>query len=452
MKEQMVIIIFGATGSLATRLLLPAVYEIFKKNNNIIIFGTAREESSVPEILKKVQEHVHGFDENSFKKFSEKFFYYMLDINNVQEFDGFSKYIDTHAPALHNKIIYCATSSHYFLPIVEHTVQAHIIETGTRNHRVIFEKPFGWDAQSAITINTALMKLLSEEQIYRVDHYISRELVNNIFVLRSANTIFEPLWNDTYIDSITISLLETETVAGRGAYYDHYGALKDVVQNHLLQMAALVMMELPETAPAENIQKNKAALLNSLVFDNGILGQYEGYRAEQDVAPESTTETYAALKLSVNNKRWKKSTLFLVTGKALDKKEAHIYIAFKALPSCFFNDNNRCAPNGLTIKIYPQEGFVLHVNAKKPQSDHETTRVPLEFCYECLFGPYTPQAYEVLLSKVMRNDRSVTVSIEEIVAQWHLIDSVKIAHLPLYFYKKNSHGPSETSTVLGENL
>ncbi|MFA6066095.1 MAG: glucose-6-phosphate dehydrogenase [Candidatus Babeliaceae bacterium] len=449
------IIVFGVTGDLSVRLLLPAVYELIKKKKKLLIIGVADQKTTAIEILSHARAYIKELHQVTFDELVRSFFYYQCDIASSDTYAQLSQFVDQCEHIFgcdQQRVVYCATPSDLFCSIVKNSVHARLICSKNILHRVVFEKPLGWDVVSARAINDGITAFLSAEQIYYIDHYLTRELVNNILVLRSANAIFEPLWNNNYIHRIVVTLNESASIEHRGKYYDRYGALKDVMQNHLLQLAALITMEKPENLDSATLHAYKTKILQNMRVVQAVIGQYDGYLDEQDVHAHSTTETFAALKIVIDTSIWQKVPVYLVTGKCLTRKETEINIFFKEQHACLFNSNQLCMPNVLTIRIFPDEGFVLTVNAKKPGINDETVRVPLEFCYTCLFGPYTPQAYELLLDKVLRGDRSSTVSFNEIEYQWNIIDEVKRMQLPLHTYKKGSLGPVAAYDMMKDHI
>jgi len=278
--------------------------------------------------------------------------------------------------------------------------------------------------------------------VYRIDHYLTKEIVSNIAMIRFTNCVFEPLWSHRYIDQVQIIASETIGLEGRGAYYDQFGALRDVVQNHMLELLALVCMESPEKLTGDFVRGERAKVLEKVQFVEGILGQYEGYAQEESVQPNSTTETYASLKFFVNNARWSGVPFYIKTGKCLDKKETTIHIKFKQV-DCLLLRGCPMDSNWLTIKIAPDQAFLLTLNAKDPNSIDKIVPVQMEFCHSCIFGLQTPQAYEVIFEEVMRGEQSISVRYDEIEFAWQIIDQIFAQKLRVYQYKKATTGPQE---------
>jgi glucose-6-phosphate 1-dehydrogenase len=306
--------------------------------------------------------------------------------------------------------------------------------------RLVYEKPFGYDLTSAEQINACIKQAFHENQIFRIDHYLGKELVGNIALLRFTNRILEPLWNNQHIESVQIILSENAGIGTRGGFYDSYGALKDMVQSHMLQILALVAMEAPLLLKADHIRNAKADVLKKVQVASVIRGQYEGYRDEEKVAADSQTETFVALRCTIDNDRWRGVPFYVKTGKFLDKKEASIHIRFKQVP-CLL-DVCPSDSNYLTIKINPDEGIYLEINVKVPGVADRVMPVSMDFSHDVMFGPNTPEAYEVLLADVIAHDHSAFVRADEIHYSWKIVEEALSKKGILYTYKKGSKGPS----------
>ena len=308
-----------------------------------------------------------------------------------------------------NRLAYLAAAAHFFCPITQHLGESGIVQRlhgdGNQWHRIIYEKPFGKNLESAHEINACIAQWFKESQIYRVDHYLTKEVVSNIALLRFTNCVFEPLWNNRYIDQVQIILSETRGIENRGGYYDQYGALRDVVQNHMLELLALIAMEAPEKLTGDHIRNARTQVMEKISVVDGMLGQYESYTQEQQVAIDSKTETFVALHLRVNNPRWTGVPFYLKTGKSLDKYEVVIHLKFKQV-DCLLTKNCPSESNWLTIKIAPDAIFLLNLNAKKPGRTDELMTVAMEFCHSCMFGEVTPDAYEVLIEEVFVGEQA----------------------------------------------
>ncbi len=449
------IFIFGMSGDLAKRQIIPALYALFqirKKTGHIFtIIGAGHDASTVEAIIDSSKPFIEKIDEQTLSDFVDACSYYHVDFDNPQNFADFVKHIMMQKDALSdNRLAYMAVPADYFCSLTKALTAAHVLERGNTQHHIVYEKPFGWDRNSAQEINGCIAHVIDQNQIYRIDHYLTKGLVSNIILMRFSNIIFEPVWNHSHIDHVEIILDESIGIEGRGSYYDRYGALKDVVQNHMLQMLALIAMEEPKSIDEKDIEEKKVEVLKQVKIKEVVLGQYEGYQKEPAVNPQSTTETFVACKLTIDLPRWLNVPFYLRTGKNLNQKLTAIIITFKEMKSCFIKTADQCAPNVLTITMSPDEGFRLLLNAKKPYSADEVTTAAMDFCYSCLFGPETPQAYVTLLQSIFAGDHSVSVSSQEIDYQWSIIDAIKAHSFPILPYKKNSQGPAAAIKLLSQ--
>lgn len=443
-------IIFGATGDLAKRKVLPALYNLLvqKKLQKILIVGAAFEQRTVHEILDGAREYVHGsIDETVWNELKNSMYYQQLDCTKHQDFHTLAQRVNE-LEKKHgmngNRLAYCAVASSFFCQITSQVVETGLIAKAMPGqktwNRIVYEKPFGKDKESAHEINDCIAQLLDEKQVYRIDHYLTKELVANIALIRFTNCVFEPLWNNRFIDNVQITLSEQVGVAGRGGYYDNYGALRDVVQNHMLEVLALIGMEAPEKLTGEYIRDARAKTLEKVKFVDGVLGQYTGYKQEKDVAPNSTTETFAALYLTIDNLRWRGVPFYLKTGKHLDKKETVIHIKFKQV-DCLLTKNCPSESNYLTIRLYPNEAFFLTLNAKKVGASQEIEPVGMEYSYKGILADSASSGYETLLEEVLRGEQSVSVRFDEIEYAWQVIDTIRSHNLPVHEYAQGSKGP-----------
>ncbi len=445
------IIIFGASGDLARRKLLPALYRLVeqKKLTNFIIIGAAIDQTTPEIIFEKTREFVHHFDEPSWQFMQERMIYECIDFTSAAAFKTLAKKVaalEKKFKLTGNRLVYVAAAANYFCSITTHIAAAKLMERKKEDvmpwHRIVYEKPFGHDLASAQEINTCIEKSFEESQIYRIDHYLTKELVSNIALIRFTNSVFEPLWSNRYIDQVQIIISEELGIENRGAYYDKYGALADVMQNHLLELLALIGMESPEKLTGNYIRSKRVEVLKKIEVVDGILGQFEEYRREKFVDAASTTETFAALFLRVNNPRWAGVPFYVKTGKRLHKKETMIHIKFKQV-DCLLTHNCPVPSNWLTIEVAPEATFSLTLNVKKPGRSEIVVPVDMEFCHSCLFGAQTPQAYEIILEEVMRGEQSISVRVDEIEWAWRVIDAVRARRFPLYTYLAESSGPKE---------
>lgn len=442
------IIILGATGDLAKRKLIPAIYQLIanKKIEKVMVVGAAFEQDTAQEIIGRAKSFIPRLDEEIWQQLQNVFYYQQLDFNKNEDFVTFEKVISS-LEKKHklkgNRIIYLATASTFFCKITQQLAASGLAKKGAAEKepwsRIVYEKPFGNNLQSAHEINECIAQLFNENQIYRIDHYLSKELVSNIALIRFTNCIFEPLWNNRYIDNVQIILNETDGIDGRGHYYDKYGALKDVVQNHMLELLALIGMEAPEKLSGDYVAVQRAKVLEKVQYVDGILGQYKGYKNIPGVASSSRTETFAVLYLQINNPRWAGVPFYLKTGKCLDKQETVIHIKFKQV-DCLLARDCPSDSNYLTIKIAPEATFSLSLNAKKV-GEQSVMPIKMEFCHSCLFAAQTPLAHEILLSEVIRGERSIAVRFDEIEYAWKVIDHIEALQLPVSQYEPRTDGP-----------
>lgn len=444
-------VLLGASGDLAKRKLLPALYQLIEKEkiDNFIIVGAAIDQIEPAQLLERATPFMGKIDEKVFTRMLKNTFYHQLDFFKKDDFTALTQFV-TDLEKQHklsgNRIIYLATFSQYYCTITEHIAASGLAKRCTKNdtpwQRIVYEKPFGYDLASAHEINECIARNFDESQIYRIDHYLTKELVGNITLVRFTNLVFEPLWNNRYIDNVQIILSEDIGIDGRGQYYDKYGAIKDVVQNHMLELVALIGMESPEKLTGEYIRQERARVLEKVRAVDVLLGQYEGYQSEPHVAPHSTTETFAMAYLAIDNPRWAGVPFYLKTGKCLDRKETVIHIKFKQV-DCLLARNCPSESNYLTIRVTPDASFALSLNAKKPGTNQEVIPVKMEFCHSCLFGNVIAEAHEIIFEEIMRGEQSISVRFDEIESAWKIIEALKTIESPIYEYKKGSRGPRE---------
>lgn len=447
-----IFILFGATGDLSKRKLIPALYKLIedKKLCHFAIVGTGLESIDKEEILERSRPFIQNINEETWASLRNRFYYMPMDFYHGSVYNGLKQLVDEiershNLPG--NKVLYFATMPQHFPTITKFLLESSLVTDAQKEYpwaRLVYEKPFGQDLESSQRLNTFLMQAFDEKQIFRIDHYLGKELVGNISLVRFTNRIFEPLWNRNHIGSVHITIKETLGIEQRGLYFDQYGQLKDMVQSHLLQLLALTAMESPGELSAHNIRDAKAALLSKVRIDEVLFGQYEGYLQEQFVNPNSTTDTFCAIRLFIDNERWQGVPFYLITGKALDKKETTIELKFK-LAKCPLNF---CPsePNSLIFKIHPDDGLYLRLNTKLPGAAYEVAPVSMDFCHNCLFGPNTPEAYETLLTDVIRGDQAAFVRTDEVEQSWKIIDAITATDNKLHVYTRGSKGPEKMSS------
>ena len=446
MPDPCIVVIFGASGDLASRKLLPALQNLHGKGlipADTTIVGVSRTRKGFPEDMLFVPGDVTEADLWPALK------------TKLQE-------IDDTGGTNGNRVWYLATAPSFFETISEQIGKSGLLDTGGW-HRLVVEKPFGMDLESALALNGTLRATFSEDQIFRIDHYLGKETVQNLLVFRFANAIFEPIWNRRYVDHVQITVGEDIGVEDRAAFYEQTGALRDVGQNHLLQMLALIAMEPPVAWDAEAIRNEKVQVLKAVhrfVPDECescvVRGQYEGYRDADGVDEHSSTETFVALKLAIDNWRWAGVPFYLRTGKKLASKATEVAIHFQQVPHLLFEKTavEELDPNVLTIRVQPDEGISLSFGTKVPGPEVNVTTVDMEFDYESDFGSGTPEAYERLLLDCMNGDATLFTRADEIEEAWGIVDPIleywRRGGTP-GIYAQGSWGPASSDDLLAHD-
>lgn len=469
MNEQQptTIVIFGASGDLTRRKLIPALYNSFRKQRlpePLWIVGFARrpwDDNAFREPLQSgVEEFSGAYEEATWRTFAEKLRYFQGNLDVADDYARLGTFLAELEGGPANRLYYLATAPEYYGPAATYLGEAGLAqeEEGTRN--LVIEKPFGHDLASAIALNETVHAHWAESQIYRIDHYLGKETAQNIFFMRFANAIFEPLWNRNYIDHVQITVAEAVDVGSRAGYYDEAGVLRDMFQNHLLQLLTLVTMEPPAPFNAATLRDEKVKVIcatRAIDLDETVRAQYEGYQQASGVAADSQTPTYAAVELYVDNWRWQGVPFYLRSGKALAKKHSEIAVVFKRPPLAMFGFVNHRVSNVLSILIQPDEGVHLSFEAKLPDSSQETRTVDFEFHYRDAFPDRAiPDAYERLLLDALHGDAMLFARNDEIVGAWQLIDPILQAWTapdapPLVTYPKGSWGPKEAERLLAQD-
>jgi glucose-6-phosphate 1-dehydrogenase len=471
-------VIFGASGDLTARKLIPSLYRLDRRGRlppEVRIVGVARsplnDDSFRARMAEAIREHAaDDWDSGAWNYFAPRLAYVPGDGSTPEGLFHLRGWLtQTEGPAFQQarRIYYLSVGPNLYIPFVTHLGQTGLTTEPSREawRRLIIEKPFGRDLASGRTLNDTLRQHFREDQLYRIDHYLGKETVQNILVFRFANTLFEPIWNNNYIDHVQITVAETVGVAGRGSYYDTSGVLRDMFQNHLLQLLTLVAMEAPARFAADPLRNEKIKVLDAIPIltpdemrQRVVLGQYTGYRREKGVAPDSRTPTYAALELGIDNWRWRGVPFFLRSGKALKSRSSEIVIQFRCPPHLMFplpkGETLQC--NRLSICVQPDEGIHINFQTKVPSfstpnedADTKTVLRPaaLEFHYHDSYPDAPiPEAYERLLLDVMQGDAALFMRSDEIERAWEIMDPVIACAerdncMPLEEYTSGSAGP-----------
>ncbi|MCL4272231.1 MAG: glucose-6-phosphate dehydrogenase [Anaerolineales bacterium] len=465
------IIIFGASGDLTQRKLIPSLFNLFRKRRTpkkfqIIGFGgTDFSEDAFRAHLHEGMKKFASFDytQEEWDIFAPNLHYVCGKYTEADAFQKLADFLVRTEEGDANRLFYMALPPTLFPDIVDNLDATGQLREDGGWRRVVLEKPFGTDLESAVTLNKQVHKALHENQIYRIDHYLGKETVQNILFTRFANTIFEPIWNRTYIDHVQITVAEQVGVEHRAKFYDSVGVLRDMFQNHLLQLLSLVAMEPPSSFSAQHLRNEKVKVLNAIkpmtpeqVSVNTVRAQYKGYCDEDQINDRSTTATYAALRLFINNWRWKGVPFYLRSGKNLAEKQSQIIIQFKEPPLAMF-PMQTMKPNMLMLYLQPDEGVHLRFEAKAPDTVSESRPVDMEFHYASAFGKTAiPEAYERLLLDALQGDASLFTRADEVESAWALIDPILQTwetHQtpPLAGYKPRSWGPPEADALLARD-
>ncbi len=475
-------VIFGATGDLAGRKLLPALYNLAKQRSlpvGFAVLGAAIDDLSDEGFRKHASDKVHEFsrtqpiDDQVLKAFLDCLFYTRVDFSRGDDFKTLGRRLDEldgsrHIPG--NRIFYCATPPPTY-GLIAKQLKAANLNTGDGYHRIVVEKPFGSDLKSAQELTHTLQQVFPEDSVYRIDHYLGKETVQNILAFRFANSIFEPVWNSNLIDSVQITVAEDIGIENRGAYYDRAGALRDIVQNHGLQLLALTCMEPPLAFEATAVRDEKVKVLRAVrpitaddVDSSTVRGQYStgwvlgekvaAYREEPHVAPDSHTETYAALRLYVDNWRWAGVPFYIRAAKRMPKRVTEIRIQFQRPPHLTFGRKamQEVDPNAITLRIQPEEGISLTFGAKVPSAGLRIRSVAMDFQYVTSFLVEAPEAYERLLLDCMIGDPTLFTRADEVETAWKLIDPIEESwrndRPPLGMYEAGTWGPPAAEHLL----
>lgn len=467
-SEPFIMVIFGASGDLTVRKLVPALFGLFKESalpEQFQIIGFARREKTDESFRQEMFEGVEKFSRFSpihqaqWDAFASHLTYHRGNFDEDSPFEGLKTKIGElkEKQGIKQEIFYLSTAPDYFSEIVQRLNSVGLVGHNIPS-RVVVEKPFGHDLKSAQALVKSLQSSLDESSLYRIDHYLGKETVQNLLYFRFANTIFEPIWNRSMIDNVQITVAEEVGVGTRGGYYDGVGAMRDMVQNHLMQLLTITAMEPPANLHSEAIRDEKVKVLRSIptpdsarVCQNCIRAQYEGYRSTDRVAKDSRTETFVALKMEIDNWRWSGVPFYLRTGKSLATRASEIVVVFKRPPMTLFNAGKDTLfhRNRLHIRLQPNEGLHQFFNVKQP-GQSEVRSVDMDFAYQSEFGSYSPEAYERLLHDVIIGDSTLFTRADEVLEAWRIADGILNSWdtAPMALYRVGSWGPHEADDLL----
>ena len=479
------IFIFGGSGDLNYRKLTPALYNLFLDNSmpeKFSIVGIARTEYDESAYKEHLLDGIINFsrrkdEDRKWTEFSKHLSYLKLDVSDEKAYGSIAELAKQKEQEFgeHPTLLFYMAVAPQLVPVIIKNLGLIQVCTDVKHSRIVVEKPFGHDLESAREMNLLLAGIFKEEQIYRIDHYLGKETVQNILALRFANALFEPIWNKNYIDHVQITSAETVGVEGRGGYYENSGALRDMVQNHILQLLCMIGMEAPISFDADEIRNKKVDVLNALrkiakeeVYDYAVRGQYSqgwmqgekvmGYRQEKDVKPDSTTETFAAIKFYIDNWRWEGVPFYVRTGKHMHEKTTALTIQFKPAPHYSFPAEaaETWRPNRLSISIQPEMDICLRFQAKKPGQHMVLTPVDMVFNYKDAYDGYEPEAYETLLYDVMEGDATLFMRADQVEAAWKVVMPVIEVwqeRKPIDFpnYSPDSWGPEDAEALIARD-
>jgi glucose-6-phosphate 1-dehydrogenase len=481
--DSCVLVIFGASGDLTRRKLIPGLYNLACvgcMNPQFEVLGVGRTPMTSEEFRSKLRESTpksgdtRDFSDQHWHEFEKRLQYFAGDINDDQFYTRLGDQLEKmqRAGSSPNRLFYVSTPASVAGPIVEGLARAGLNRSNNGWTRIILEKPFGHDLDSAQELNQVVHKVFDEKDIYRIDHYLGKETVQNILVFRFGNSLFEPVWNRNYIDHVEITAAETVGVESRASFYEETGALRDMVANHLLQLLALTAMEPPIAFDADSVRDQKVQVFRSIrpmtveeVAKRTVRGQYgpgkvggkpvPGYRDEPNVSSSSITESYVAVEFYVNNWRWAGVPFYIRTGKRLPRQVSEIRVHLKRTPQALFagTPSEQLCPNIITLRIQPDDGISIAFDVKRPGTHMRTLTVDANFSYESALGSKGPPAYETLLLDSMRGDATLFTRRDEVEAEWKIITPIEEAWAQLPApafpnYAAGSDGPAEADALI----
>ncbi|QDU87786.1 Glucose-6-phosphate 1-dehydrogenase [Pirellulimonas nuda] len=461
-------VIFGASGDLTSRKLIPALYNLHRRGRlpegtRVVGFSRTPYEHDAwrAELAESTQKFVgEKFDKGVWGEFAKNVYYHAGDIGQGEDFAGLDTFLkELEGDASRERVYYLSTAPRFYGPAVEQLGKNGMADQSSGARRVVIEKPFGTDLASANKLNEVVHQSFDESQVYRIDHYLGKETVQNLMVLRFANAIFEPIWNRNYIDHVQITVAEEVEIGSRAGYYDTAGIVRDMFQNHILQLLSITAMEAPVKYAADPVRDEKVKVLQAVrcltpddVKRDTVRGQYRGYTAEEGVEARSRTATFAAIKLSIDNWRWQGVPFYLRSGKAMSCRSSQIVIQFRQPPHMLFDTGPRSVneSNRLVVQVQPAEGIQMHFQTKVPDAGMRMRQTDLDFRFGREFKGSMPEAYERLLLDALEGDASLFARADEVEAAWSICDPIlaawaKYDRPTLYPYDPGLWGPEEST-------